>query len=29
MSSGETLTAIAKTLEVNVRAIYRWRQAIS
>jgi putative transposase len=28
-SAGETLTAIAKTLEVNVRAIYRWRQALS
>ncbi|HYX35603.1 MAG TPA: DDE-type integrase/transposase/recombinase [Oligoflexus sp.] len=29
MSGGETLTAIAATLEVNPRAVYRWRRAVS
>jgi putative transposase len=29
LSEGETLTAIARTLEINPRAIYRWRQAVS
>lgn len=29
LSGGETMAAIAKTLEINPRAIYRWRQAIT